>query len=200
MTHELLAVRDRRAWAFVRLTRPGFWPLDWGGAYLGSVLATRAWVPPAGSVPASVAAFLMLGPPAWSAVLTVNDLHDLPSDRVNPRKATAPLVTGVLDRAADRAAGDITVAVRWRPESCYRAGLALWIGATVLWLATCYLGVLVQRESWWFQTVTAPALVVIYAIMARRPSIPRMAVVAVAFGIPATEFLIACVGSGSGVG
>ena len=304
MTHELLEVpgrraRDRRAWAFVRQSRPWFWPLGWGGAYLGSVLATRAWVPPAGSAPASVAAFLVLGPLVWSAVLTLNDLHDLPSDRVNPRKATAPLVTGVLtaddltrwcwwstvasvlvaavagwafaagtvlvlvlgylysappvrlkgrpgadvavnalvigvfapmagwslhrpagayppimallglllvaalylpttvlDRSADRVAGDTTAAVRWRPESCYRAGLALWVGATVLWLATCYLGVLVQRESWWFQTVTAPALVAIYAIMAHRPTIPRMAVVAIAFGIPATEFLIACVGSG----
>jgi chlorophyll synthase len=101
----------------------------------------------------------------------------------------------VLDREADRAAGDVTAAVRWRPESCHRAGLALWTGATVLWLATCYLGVLVQRESWWFQTVTAPVLVVVYAVMARRPSIPRMAVVAVAFGIPAADFLMACVGS-----
>ena len=40
-----------------------------------------------------------------------------------------------------------------------------------------------------------PVLVVVYAVMARRPSIPRMAVVAVAFGVPAADFLIACVGS-----
>jgi 4-hydroxybenzoate polyprenyltransferase len=299
MTAQLLRTYENKTWAVVRLTRPWFWPLGWAGAYLGSVLATRTWIPPAGAWPASVAAFLVLGPLVWAAVLTVNDLHDLPSDRVNPRKATAPLVTGaltpgelarwsrwssvaavlvaavaggvfaagtvvvlllgwlysappvrlkgrpgadvavnalvigvlapcagwslhrpaaeyppmmallglllvaalylpttVLDRDADVRAGDRTAAVRWRPESCYRAGLALWTAATALWLACCYLGVLVERESWWFQTATAPGLIAIYAIAARRPSIPRMAVVAVAFAVPATEFLIAVVRAG----
>ena len=49
---------------------------------------------------------------------------------------------------------------------------------------------LVDRDSWWPQTLTAPILVVVYAVAARRPSIPRMAIVAVAFacagrGLPA---------------
>jgi lycopene elongase/hydratase (dihydrobisanhydrobacterioruberin-forming) len=51
----------------------------------------------------------------------------------------------------------------------------------------------VVRDSWWFQTVSAPLLVAVYAVAARRPSIPRMAAVAVGFGVPATEFLFACV-------
>jgi 4-hydroxybenzoate polyprenyltransferase len=299
MTPQLLETRAHKGWAVVRLTRPWFWPLGWGGAGLGSVLATGGWVPPAATRPASLAAFLVLGPLVWTAVLTVNDLHDLPSDRVNPRKATAPLVTGVLtagdltrwcwcssvaavvvaavagwafaagtvavlvlgwlysappvrlkgrpgadvavnalvigvfapgagwslhrpaadyppilallglllvaalylpttvlDRDADVRAGDRTAAVRWRPESCYRAGLALWTAATALWLACCRLDMLVERDSWWFQTATAPVLIAVYAIAARRPSIPRMAVVAVAFAIPATDFLIAVVRAG----
>jgi lycopene elongase/hydratase (dihydrobisanhydrobacterioruberin-forming) len=83
--------------------------------------------------------------------------------------------------------------VRWSPEACHRAGLALWIGATAIWLAVCHLGVLVDRDSWWLQTLTAPILVVVYAIAARRPSIPRMAVVVAAFAVPATDFLLACV-------
>jgi chlorophyll synthase len=292
---QLLATAPSRTWAVVRLSRPWFWPLGWGGGYLGAVLATRSWLPPAGTVPATVAAMAVLGPLVWTAVLTVNDLHDLPGDRRNPRKANAPLVTGVLtaaevnrwhwwstiaavlvaalvspvflagtaivlwlgrlysvppvrlksrpgadvavnalvvgvlaplsgwslhrpvgdyplilallglllaaalylpttvlDLAADRGAGDTTAAVRWSPRACHRAGLALWIAATVIWLAVCHLGVLVDRDSWWPQTLTAPILVVVYAVAARRPSIPRMAVVAMAFGVPAADFLYAC--------
>jgi chlorophyll synthase len=288
-----------RAWAVVRLGRPWFWPLGWGGAYLGSVLATGSWLPPAGALPRSVAALVVLGPLVWTAVLAVNDRHDLPSDRRNPRKATAPLVTGVLtvadlrrwyagsvvaalavaavagpaflagtalvlllghlysappvrlkarpgadvavnalvvgvlgpaagwslhrpvggyplvlavlglllaaalylpttvlDADADRVAGDATAAVRWRATGCYRAGLLLWTAATALWLACCHLDVLVARDSWTLQTVTAPALVVVYAICARRPTIARMAVVAAAFAVPAGDFLLAGVTDG----
>ncbi|MFI2713300.1 UbiA family prenyltransferase [Micromonospora sp. NPDC018662] len=88
--------RAARAWALVRLTRPWFWPLGWAAAYAGSVLATRDWLPPPAALPRSLAALVVLGPLVWTAVLTGNDRHDLPSDRRNPRKATAPLVTGVL--------------------------------------------------------------------------------------------------------
>jgi len=88
--------RPARGWALIRVNRPWFWPLGWAGAYLGSVMATRSWLPPAHAVPESIVAMLVLGPLAWGAVLTVNDLHDLASDRHNPRKASAPLVTGLL--------------------------------------------------------------------------------------------------------
>lgn len=285
-----------QALAVVRLGRPWFWPLGWGGAALGAILATGAWLPPPGTRLATAAAFVVLGPLVWLSVLTINDLHDLPGDRVNPRKATAPLVTGllgpadlhrwhwwstiaallvaatispvflagtvlvltlgrlysappvrlkarpgadvavnavvvgvlaplagwvlhrpvgeyppvmmllgillaaalylpttVLDRAADRAAGDRTAAVRWDPAACFETGLALWIAATGLWLAVCHLGVLVERDSWWVQDVCAPVLILLYAVAARRPSIARMAVVTAAFGVPAADFLYACV-------
>jgi 4-hydroxybenzoate polyprenyltransferase len=282
--------------AALRLSRPWFWPLSWGGAYFGWALSTRSWWPSADAVPQAVAALLVLGPLVWTAVLSVNDLHDLATDRLNPRKATAPLVTGevstaevvrwyrwssvaavlvatvagrafavgtllvlvlghlysappvrlkarpgadvavnavvvgvlaplagwslhrpvtgyppalvllglllaaalylpttVLDRSADRAAGIGTAAVRWRPGSCYRAGLGLWTAATAIWLACCHLGVLVERDSWWLQTISAPILVVVYAISARRPTIARMAVVAAAFAVPGADFLRAVV-------
>lgn len=288
-----------RAWAFVRMTRPWFWPLGWGASYLGAVLAMRSWLPPAEAVPRSLAALVVLGPLVWGAVLAVNDLHDLPSDRRNPRKATAPLVTGlltetdlvrwhagctvgaivvalaigpvfgagtaavlllgwlysappirlkarpgadvvanavvvgvlapvagwslhrpvgdypvvlavlglllaaalylpttVLDVDADEAAGDTTAAVRWTPQLCHRVGLALWVGATAAWLACCHLDLLVRRESWTTQTIAAPLLVAVYAVAARRPSIPRMAAVCLVFAVPATDFLMACVAAG----
>ncbi|MFI7214625.1 UbiA family prenyltransferase [Micromonospora maritima] len=88
--------RAARSWALLRLTRPWFWPLGWAAAYAGSVLATHTWLPPAAALPRALAALVVLGPLVWAAVLAVNDLHDLPSDRRNPRKAGAPLVTGLL--------------------------------------------------------------------------------------------------------
>jgi chlorophyll synthase len=274
------------------MARPWFWPLGWGGAYLGSVLATHRLSPPPGSLPRAVDALIVLGPLIWTAVLTVNDLHDLPSDRRNPRKATAPLVTGeltpadvwhwhvvsavaaplvallagrafavgtlvvlllgylysvppvrlkarpgadvvvnavvvgvfapvagwslfrpagdyppvmavlglllaaalylpttVIDRAADDAAGDVTSAVRWTPAACYHAGLGLWTGATALWLLS-------YPFDPRFQLAAAPVVVGVYAVLARRPSIARMAVVAAVFAIPAADFMLAYV-SGS---
>jgi chlorophyll synthase len=279
-----------RAWPVLRLSRPWFWPLGWGGAYLGSVLATHSLVPPAAALPKVAAALLVLGPLVWTAVLTVNDLHDLPSDRRNPRKATAPLVTGaltpadlwrwhwgstvaalmvatvagpafalgtalvlalgylysvppvrlkarpgadvvvnavvvgvlapvagwslhrpavdyppamallglllaaalylpttVIDRAADRVAGDVTSAVRWPPAACYRAGVTLWTTATVVWVAS-------YPFDARFQIAMAPVLVAVYAVLARRPSIARMAVVLAAFAVPAADFLLAYAG------
>jgi lycopene elongase/hydratase (dihydrobisanhydrobacterioruberin-forming) len=286
--------RETYTWAIVRLTRPWFWPLGWAGAYVGAVLATGAWFPPAGTALDGVLALVVLGPLVWGAVLAVNDLHDLPSDRRNPRKATAPLVTGVLSAAdvaqfgrvaavaaivvaiavgpvfavgtglvlllgwlysapparlkarpgadvlvnaavvgvlgplagwslhrpigdyppmmvllgllvaaalyvpttvmdvdADRVAGDATAAVRWTPYACRRLGLALWIAAVAVWLACCHGEVLVARESWPVQDAMAPVLVVVYAAMTRRPSIPRMAVVALTFGVTALDFMVA---------
>src|ERR1700742_2374745 len=76
-----------RVWAVLRLTRPWFWPLGWAGAAFGAVLATGDWLPVRGDVPATIAVGLVLGPLVWTFVFALNDLHDLPSDRHNPRKS-----------------------------------------------------------------------------------------------------------------
>ena len=288
-----------KAWAVVRLTRPWFWPLSWAGAVFGSVLATGDALPARAAVPATVAAGLVLGPLVWATVFALNDLHDLPSDRRNPRKSTAPLVTGVLgvpdlrrcarwcaatavavatvagpvfvagtaavlvlgwlysappvrlkarpgadvavnalvvgvfgplggwslhrpvsdyppvlmvlgfllaaalylpttvlDQVADRAAGYTTAAVRWSGSACYRTGLVSWAVANAVWLACCHLDVFVARDSWLLQTLAIPLLVALYAHLARRPSIARLAIVALAFAVPATDFLFAYVQAG----
>ncbi|WP_213451695.1 hypothetical protein [Rhizomonospora bruguierae] len=97
----------------------------------------------------------------------------------------------MIDLAADRAAGYAAAAVRWHPRTCYRTGLALWTAATITWLVCCHLNVLARRDDWTLQTVAAPLLVAVYAVAARRPSIPRMALVVVAFAVPAADFLAA---------
>jgi chlorophyll synthase len=99
--------------------------------------------------------------------------------------------TTVMDVDADRGAGDATAAVRWTPVLCRWLGLGLWTAAIVVWLAVCHLGVLVERESWPVQDAMAPVLLLVYATMTRVPSIPRMAVVAMAFGVTSLDFVVA---------
>jgi 4-hydroxybenzoate polyprenyltransferase len=92
----MTGVLERPAALLVAVSRPWFWPVSWVPAYLGTVLAGHAWLPARADAPRAVLALLVLGPLIWGAVLAQNDLHDLRSDRDNPRKATAPLVTGAV--------------------------------------------------------------------------------------------------------
>lgn len=98
--HRAPPVRSHRrtptAVAVLAVLRPWYWPVSWGPAVLGYVLASGSWQPPAGSELRHAAAALVLGPLVWGAVLATNDRHDLVTDRANPRKAATPLVTGRL--------------------------------------------------------------------------------------------------------
>jgi 4-hydroxybenzoate polyprenyltransferase len=85
---------EDRAFLVLAMSRPWFWPVSWVPAYLGIVMAGRGWLPAASDLPRVLVALVILGPFVWGAVLAQNDLHDLPSDRDNPRKAGAPLVAG----------------------------------------------------------------------------------------------------------
>jgi 4-hydroxybenzoate polyprenyltransferase len=87
---------ERPAALLVAVSRPWFWPVSWVPAYLGTVLAGHAWLPAPADTGRALMALLVLGPLVWAAVLAQNDLEDLSSDRVNPRKASAPLVTGAV--------------------------------------------------------------------------------------------------------
>ncbi|XVV08790.1 UbiA prenyltransferase family protein [Actinoplanes sp. CA-131856] len=107
-----------QATLIVAVSRPWFWPVSWVPAYLGTVLAGHAWLPDRADAGRAVVALLVLGPLVWAAVLAQNDLQDLRSDRANPRKATAPLVTGAVSARRLRA---------W-----YRAAAAASVGAAFL--------------------------------------------------------------------
>ncbi|MGI5239649.1 UbiA prenyltransferase family protein [Dactylosporangium sp. CA-139066] len=92
----MTGVLERPTALLVAVSRPWFWPVSWVPAYMGTVLASHSWLPAAQDAPRAVVALLVLGPLIWGAVLAQNDLYDLPSDLVNPRKASAPLVTGAV--------------------------------------------------------------------------------------------------------
>ena len=294
----MTTVLDRPAALLVLVSRPWFWPVSWVPAYLGTVLANHAWLPARADLPRALVALLILGPLIWGAVLAQNDLHDLRSDRANPRKATAPLVTGALsaerlrrwyygiagaalvsalvvgplfvlgvlavlllgwaysvpplrlktrpgwdvavnalvvgvvspaagwaitrtpwefpwpiavigllfaaalylpttvtDLAADTGAGDTTFAVRYGPRFAYRLGLGLWGAALAVSLVCAWLDVLVPRSTLTAQLVMVPVLLGAYAILTRRPTIPRLALVSLLFGVPTIGFALAYVGS-----
>lgn len=116
-----------------RLSRPETWMVSVLPAYIGWVLATRELVPglplwtdfwqTAAAEGATFASFrdtfatwlagawplllalVVMGPLIWLPTLLWNDVHDLPGDRANPRKARSPLVQGLVTQAwAARAA------------------------------------------------------------------------------------------------
>ena len=113
-------VLDRPTVLLLAVSRPWFWPVSWVPAYLGTVVAGHAWLPAPDDVPRAVLALLVLGPLIWGAVLAQNDLHDLRSDRDNPRKATAPLVTGAVTEQRLR--------VGYRAVALAAVGTALFVG------------------------------------------------------------------------
>jgi 4-hydroxybenzoate polyprenyltransferase len=294
----MTTVLDRPAALLVLVSRPWFWPVSWVPAYLGTVLAGHAWLPVRADAPRALVALLVLGPLVWGAVLAQNDLHDLRSDRANPRKATAPLVTGavsaarlrrwyygiagaallsalfvgplfvlgvagvlalgwaysvpplrlktrpgwdvavnalvvgvvspaagwaitrtpwefpwqfgligllfaaalylpttVTDLAADAGAGDTTFAVRFGARFAHLLGIALWAGALGVSILCAWLDVLVPRSTLTAQLVMAPVLLAAYAILTRRPTITKLALISVLFGVPTIGFALAYVGS-----
>ncbi|HEX2145288.1 MAG TPA: UbiA family prenyltransferase [Glycomyces sp.] len=81
------------------MSRPRFWIASLVMLEIGFVLATHRLVPLGAEIVTMGHAFLVTGPLVWLAVLAVNDANDLASDRVNPRKADAPLVAGRLSTA-----------------------------------------------------------------------------------------------------
>jgi 4-hydroxybenzoate polyprenyltransferase len=300
---DILATQDRPTGhgtlspaTVLAVLRPWYWPVSLGPAMLGSVLGSGSWLPPAGLAGQHVGAALVLGPLVWGAVLAMNDRHDLASDRANPRKATAPAVTGavgvrdlrylqalfvaaslavatisdaqlaigtagvltlgwaysapplrlksrpgadvavnavvvglmaplagwslhqpvlayppalavagmliaaalyvpttVIDEAADRQGGDVTFAVRFGPRAAHRVASAMWGTATIVWLTACAQGLVPSRQVP-FHVVCCALLLTMYVVLMRRPSIPRLAFVFLAFGVPAMAFLSAVVG------
>lgn len=132
------------------LSRPRFWAVSALPAYVGYVLAADRLVPAPdrwrvllaalGSTPSNpgrvldaahaaltasadlLVALVVLGPLSWTATLLLNDAYDVTTDRRNPRKASSPLVQGL-------------VSAGWARRVAYGAGLAA-LAASILVHAT----------------------------------------------------------------
>ncbi|MFB6723561.1 UbiA prenyltransferase family protein [Kribbella sp. NPDC056345] len=95
----------------IAVGRPAFWVVSIVPYYVGILLATRELIPPLEEWPRLIVGAVVMGPLVWLAVLAVNDAYDLPSDRLNPRKAKSPLLDGRITlRAAKRLAFAAAVA------------------------------------------------------------------------------------------
>ncbi|HWD78225.1 MAG TPA: UbiA family prenyltransferase, partial [Kribbella sp.] len=113
-------VRGPRVRDVVAVGRPAFWVVSIVPYYTGILLATHRLLPPVEEWPRLVIGAVVMGPLVWLAVLAVNDAYDLPSDRLNPRKAKSPLLDGRITlRAATRLAFAAAVAA---------VGLSLLVG------------------------------------------------------------------------
>lgn len=56
-------------------------------------------------------ALVVTGPLLWLATLLINDVHDLPGDRLNPRKARSPLVQGLVAEGRAHRAAYVSAAI-----------------------------------------------------------------------------------------
>ena len=81
--------------------------------------------------------FLVVGPLFWLAALLLNDAFDVPGDRLNPRKADAPLVLGLVSR-------------RWALLASAVASLLSVVVATAVsgWLALITVALLVGNAAY----------------------------------------------------
>ncbi|WP_405062990.1 UbiA prenyltransferase family protein [Kribbella sp. NBC_01505] len=103
--------RQHRVRDVLAVGRPAFWVVSIVPYYVGILLATRQLIPPLEEWPRLIVGAVVMGPLVWLAVLAVNDAYDLPSDRLNPRKAKSPLLDGRITlRAAKRLAFAAAVA------------------------------------------------------------------------------------------
>lgn len=81
-------------------------------------------------------ASVAMGPLVWAATLLINDVHDLPSDRVNPRKARSPLVQGLVTRGWAHAAAYVAAALALAVGLLVGPAFAALLGAALVlaWL------------------------------------------------------------------
>lgn len=94
---DFVARRAEVVVAVWRLSRPAIWLVSVLPLWTGHLLATRDLVPTTLDAAWRFGlAVLVMGPLAWASASAINDVHDIETDRRNPRKADAPLMTGAL--------------------------------------------------------------------------------------------------------
>jgi 4-hydroxybenzoate polyprenyltransferase len=151
--------------ALWRIARPPIWMVSLVPLWVGHLLATRTIVPgfdrwarfwadasqsgarsgefwgtfrhAVSDARPLLLAVVVLGPVAWAAALSINDVHDLAGDRDNPRKQKTPLVDGALSPTFVRRAAYGFAAVALAGAAAVGAGLVV-VTAAFLVLAWAY--------------------------------------------------------------
>jgi 4-hydroxybenzoate polyprenyltransferase len=133
-----VARRAEVAVAVWRLSRPAIWFVSVLPLWTGYLLATRDLVPATFRDGGRFGlAVVVMGPLAWASASAINDVHDRETDRRNPRKATAPLISGVLTPEAVRVAAYVSAVAALACAVVIGIGFAL-LTASVLALAWAY--------------------------------------------------------------
>lgn len=135
---DLVARRAEVAVAIWRLSRPAIWLVSVLPLWTGHLLATRELAPATfqGGWRFGLAV-VVIGPLGWASASAVNDIHDIETDRRNPRKATAPLMSGALTPEAVRLAAYVSAVAALACAVVIGIGFAL-LTAGVLALAWAY--------------------------------------------------------------
>lgn len=147
-----------------KLSRPEIWTVSVLPVCLGHVLATKRLIPAleiwtefshrtlqrgatrgefrqavldwlAASGP-FLLALVVMGPLLWAATLLINDVHDLPGDRVNPRKARSPLVQGLVTLGLAHRGAYFFAAASLAAAACVNASFLLMVAGclALAWL------------------------------------------------------------------
>lgn len=113
----------------MRIARPRFWIASVVSIHVGFVLATHRIMPTGGQIWELAPAAVSAGPLLWLSVLAFNDAHDVATDRLNPRKADFPVVSGrVTPREASIigvVSGTLSVVVAAAVGPLFMVGTAL---------------------------------------------------------------------------
>jgi chlorophyll synthase len=161
-----------------------------GLGLLYSAPPVRLKARPGADVVANALAIGALGPLAgWT---TVHSFHGYPwvlTVQGMLIGAALYIPTTLTDYRADLATGYRTVAVRLGPRVTYRVGFACWVVAAGMSIWLSAVDLVIPRRMLLFELVTEPLLILAYhALLSRRQSIHRIAVISFLFGVPSVVF------------
>jgi chlorophyll synthase len=140
----------------------------------------------------------VLGPlGGWVATTGTTDRFPWPIALVGLMAVAALyLPTTVVDLAADREVGVRTTAVALGRRATFALGFALWTGSAVLACGLAVAGVVVDPSLLPLHLLMMPVLLGLYwTMLAGRPSFPAVLVVAGAYIVPCTAFVLTYVES-----
>ncbi|MPZ26789.1 MAG: hypothetical protein GEV12_10115 [Micromonosporaceae bacterium] len=167
-----------------------------GWAYSAPPLRLKARA--GADVLANAFALGVLGPlGGWVAMTGTVDRFPWPISAVGFMAVAALyLPTTLVDHDPDRRVGIRTTAVALGRRATFELGFALWAGSAALTFGLAAAGVVIDRSLLPLHLLLTPVLLVLYRVLLRdRPSFPAVVVVAGAYALPCTAFVLTYVES-----